>query len=90
MAAVGNLELKTDKDLGKDAEISLLELFPYTERVKEFVLKADVIHDQTILNIIIAKLFNIDTMANTARRKDDKIHLWALMKYGHSSKKLKP
>ena len=75
MATIGKLELKTDKDVEKDAEISLLEFFPYTERVNEFVLKADVIRDQTRINITVAKLVNIYTMADTTRKKGDKIHL---------------
>ncbi|GAI85951.1 unnamed protein product, partial [marine sediment metagenome] len=30
MPTVGKIKLKADKDVGKGAEISLLELFPYT------------------------------------------------------------
>jgi hypothetical protein len=89
MATVGKLELKTDKDVAKDGEISLLELFPYTERVKEFSLETDVTKGKTNLKVTIAKLGSIDTTADATRKKDEKIHLWTLMKYIHTSKKIK-
>jgi hypothetical protein len=89
MTTVGKLEMKTDKDVAKDTEISLLELFPYAERVKEFSLETDVTRDQTRLKVTIAKLGSIDAIADATRKKDEKIHLWALMKYTQTSKKIK-
>ena len=89
MAIVGRIELKTDKDVAKGTEISLLELFPYAERVKEFPLEAGVTHGQTRLKVTVAKLGSIDTIADATREKGEKIHLWALMKYGQTSKKIK-
>ena len=87
MPTIGKIELKADKALGKDAETSLMELFPYTERVKEFSLEADVTRNQTRLKVTVAKLGSIDTIADATRKKDEKIHLWALMKYTDSSNK---
>ena len=89
MTTVGKLEMKTDKDVAKDTEIGLLELFPYAERVKEFSLETDVTRDQTRLKVNITKFGSIDTIADATRKKDEKIHLWALMKYASSSKKVK-
>ena len=88
MATVGKIELKTDKDVDKEAEISLLELFPYAERIKEFSLEADV-ERETRLKVIVAQLGTINTIADATRKKDEKIHLWALMKYADTSRKVK-
>ena len=89
MPVIGKIKLKADKDVGKDVEISLLELFPYTERVKPLTLEADVTRDQTKLRINIAKAGTIDTAADATRKKGEQIHLWALMKYAQSSQKIK-
>ncbi len=89
MTTVGKLELKADKDVGKGAEISLLELFPYTERIKEFSLETDVTRDQTRLKVTVARIGSINTIADATRKKEEKIHLWALIKYTDSSKKIK-
>ena len=89
MSIVGKLELKTEKDVAKDTEISLLELFPYEERVKEFPLEADVVKDRTRLKVTVAKIGSIDTIADANRKKGGKIHLWTLMKYAQSSNKIK-
>ena len=89
MTAVGKLELKSDRDVAKDAEISLLELFPYEERIKQFPLETDVEREMTRLRVAVAKIGDIDTFADATRKKGETIHLWALMKYAHSSKKIK-
>lgn len=89
MPIIGKIELKADKDVDKDVEISLLELLPYTERIKQITLKAVVTRDQTKLRINIAKVGSIDTTADATRKKGEQIHLWALMKYAQSNKKVK-
>jgi hypothetical protein len=89
MPVVGKIELKTDKDVGKNTEISLLELFPYEERVKEITLETEVARDKTRLKVTVAKLGVIDTIADATRKQGEKAHLWALMKYGKTTKKMK-
>jgi hypothetical protein len=89
MPVIGKIELKADKDVEKDTEISLLELFPYEERVKPLTLEADVTRDQTRLKINIAKVGTIDSVADATKKTGEQVHLWALMKYAQSSKKVK-
>jgi hypothetical protein len=89
MAIVGKAELKTDKDVDKEAEISLFDLFPYEERIKEFAVEADVVQNATRLKVTIAKLGSITALSDATREKGGKIHLWALLKYADTSRKLK-
>lgn len=89
MPVIGKIKLKTNKAVEKDTEISLLEIFPYEERVKLLTLEADVTRDQTKLKINIAKVGTINTTADATKKKGEKIHLWALMKFAQSSKKVR-
>ena len=88
MPIVGKIELKTNKDVGKNTEISLLELFPYEERIKKIPLKSDVSSDQK-LKVTIAKLGVIETSSDATKKQGEEAHLWALMKYGKTTIKIK-
>jgi len=83
------VELKADKDVAAGAETSISELFPYSERSKEFTLETDVQRDKTKLKITVAKLEPIEAVADTTKKKGEKTSLWALLKIADSSKKVK-
>ncbi|MDH5815176.1 MAG: hypothetical protein QE164_00015 [Candidatus Nezhaarchaeota archaeon] len=89
MPVVGKVELKADKDVKKGEEVSLTELFPYSERTKEFTVDVDVERDKTKLKITVAKLGTIETTADTTKKKGEKTSLWAITKYSDMSKKVK-
>jgi hypothetical protein len=89
MPLVGKIKLKSDKDVGKDIEISLLELFPYEERIKKIPLEADITKDQTRLKVTIAKLGVIESISDVSKKKSEEAHLWSLMKYIKTTEKTK-
>jgi len=89
MAQVGKVELKADKDVNAGAETSLSDLFPYSERSKEFTLESNVERDKTKLKITVAKLGTIETTADTTKKKGEKSNTWLLSKISDFSKKVK-
>ncbi len=89
MPIVGKVELKADKDVSAGAETSLSELFPYSERRKEFSVNAEVTKDKTKLKLAVEKLGSLDTTADTSMKKGEKTNLWMLTKIADFSKKVK-
>jgi len=89
MPLVGKVELKADRDVAANAEVSLSELFPYAERSKEFTLEADVERNKTKLKITVAKLGTIEAVADETKKKGEKTSLWRLLKIADASKKVK-
>ena len=89
MPVIGKIELKSGKDVEKNTEITLMDLFPYEERIKEITLGADVSRDQAKLKVTVAKLGVIDSIADASRKQGEKAHLWTLMKYSKTTKAIK-
>ncbi len=89
MTIVGKTKLKSDKEIGKDVELSLFDLFPYEERVKKMTIETDVNQNQTKLKVSIAKLGVIESSSDITKKKGEEAHLWALMKYAKTTSKMK-
>jgi hypothetical protein len=89
MPLVGKVELKADKDVAAGAETSLSDLFPFSERRKEFTLESDVERDKTKMKITISKLESIEAVADITKKKGEKTSLWMIMKVSDFSKKIK-
>ena len=89
MPTVGKIELKADKDVDAGAEVSLSDLFSYSERSKEFPIDADVTRDKTKLKIDVAKLGSLNITADSTTKKGQKTSLSMLTKYTDINKKVK-
>jgi len=89
MPVVGRIELKADRDVAANTETSLIDLFPYSERSKEFTLESDIERDKTKLKITISKLETLESVADITRKKGEKTSLWAITKYRELSKRIK-
>jgi hypothetical protein len=68
MPVIGKVELKADKDVTAGTETSISDLFPYSERKKEFTLESYVERDKTKIKVTIAKLGSFETVADTTKR----------------------
>ena len=89
MPLVGKVELTADKDVNAGVETSLSELFPKTERYKEFTLETDVERDKTKLKIAVSKLGTLEAPADTTKENGQTTNLWQLTKMADFSKKVK-
>jgi hypothetical protein len=89
MPVIGKVELKADKDVTAGTETSISDLFPYSERRKEFTLESDVERDKTKIKVTIAKLGSFETVADTTKKKGEKTDLWMILKATDFSRKIK-
>ncbi len=89
MSVIVKVDLKANRDVNAGAEISLYDLFPYSERNKNFTLESDVERDKTKLKITVAKLGSVEIVANTSKKKGDKTSIFMISKTADSSKKVK-
>lgn len=89
MSVIVKVDLKANRDVNAGAEISLYDLFPYSERNKNFTLESDVERDKTKLKITVAKLGSVEIVANTSKKKGDKTSILMISKTADSSKKVK-
>jgi len=89
MSVIQKVDLKANRDVNAGAEISLYDLFPYSERRKEFTLESDVERNKTKLKITIAKLGSVEFMADTSKKKGEKASIYMISKTADFSKKVK-
>jgi hypothetical protein len=89
MSVIAKVDLKANGAVNAGAEISLYDLFSYSERNKEFTLESDVEREKTKLKITVAKLGSIEIMANTSKKKGGKTSFVMISKTGDIRKKVK-
>ena len=89
MSVIAKVDLKANGAVNAGAEISLYDLFSYSERNKQFTLESDVERDKTKLKITVAKLGSIEIMSNTSRKKGEKTNILMISKTANLSKKVK-
>lgn len=89
MAILGKTELKADKDVAAGTEISLFDLFPFSERSKQFVAEEDVVRDQTKLTVNVAKFGTLEVISDAMLKKGFNTSLATLLKWADSNKRVK-
>ena len=89
MSVIVKVDLKADRDVNAGAEMSPYDLFPYSERNKNFTLESGVEWDKTKLKITVAKLGSVEIVANTSKKKGEKASISMISKTADLSKKVK-
>jgi len=69
MSVIVKVDLKANRDVNAGAEMSLYDLFPYSERNKNFTLESGVERDKTKLKITVANLAALRSWLTRARRR---------------------
>ena len=89
MAKLGSIELVASLNVKKGEETALTDLFPWSERSKEFELSEDVTRDTTAIKVTIAKVGSFNTKADISEKKAEKTNYPALLKSVDTLKKYK-
>ncbi|MFC2025353.1 hypothetical protein ACFLTG_02965 [Chloroflexota bacterium] len=89
MAKLGSIELVASQDVKKGGEIALTDLFPWSDRSKEFALSGDVTRDTTEIKVTIAKVGSFNSKADISKKKPEKTNYPALLKSVDTLKKYK-
>jgi hypothetical protein len=80
MSKLGSFELVADKNVKAGEKTSIASLFPTSERSKEYQLLEDV-REGAKLQISISKVKPLESMADGAFKKGDRVTSFRIIKY---------
>lgn len=89
MSVIVKVDLKANRDVNAGAEMSLYDLFSYSERNKYFTVESGVEQNKTKLKITVAKLGSVELVANMSKKKGEKTSISMISKTADLSKKVK-
>jgi len=89
MAVIGKVEIQADKDVVKNVETKIIDLFTFEERIKKFSVNYPVKMGETKLIIKVDKLEPVEFVSDAMLPAGFSTSVATLMKWGDMDKKVK-
>ncbi len=88
MALLGKIELRAERDLAVGTQASILDLFPFEERSKQFAATQPVKRDETKLRVNVDKFGTVEAASDANLPAGFNTSLVGLMKWNDMAKKV--